>query len=251
MDNFTLSLISWTILTVVIFPLLLKISAPYGKFMREGWGPGIGSTAAWIIMEIPCVLVFGYIFFFMGPADKGLVNWIFLGIWMTHYIHRTFIYPLQIPNKTKIFPIIIVLFGLIFNAFNVFFNSYYVSVIMPNYDISWFTDIRFITGVLVFITGFIINKYSDHILFSLRKPGETGYKIPYGGMYRWVSNPHYLGEILEWTGWAIATWSLPGLSFVIWTSANLIPRAITNHKWYKSKFPDYPENRKAVIPFIL
>jgi hypothetical protein len=44
-----------------------------------------------------------------------------------------------------------------------------------------------------------------------------------------VSCPNYLGEILEWIGWAIATWSLAGWVFAIWTMANLAPRAFTNH----------------------
>ena len=56
---------------------------------------------------------------------------------------------------------------------------------------------------------------------------------------------------MEWTGWAIATWSLAGLVFPIWTFANLAPRAIKNHKWYKETFEDYPANRKALIPGIL
>ena len=51
------------------------------------------------------------------------------------------------------------------------------------------------------------------ILRNLRAPGETGYKIPVGGLFRWVSSPNYFGELLEWTGWAIATWSIPGVAF--------------------------------------
>ena len=58
-------------------------------------------------------------------------------------------------------------------------------------------------------------------------------------------------EIMEWIGWAVLTWSLAGLTFVIWTTANLLPRAVSHHKWYKEEFEDYPENRKALIPFIL
>jgi len=81
-----------------------------------------------------------------------------------------------------------------------------------------------------------------------RKPGEYG--IPRGGVFEFVSCPNYLGEILEWTGWAIATWSLPGLAFALWTAANLIPRAYANHAWYRKTFPDYPGKRKALIPFV-
>jgi hypothetical protein len=46
-------------------------------------------------------------------------------------------------------------------------------------------------------------------------------------------------------------WSLPAFSFAVWTFANLVPRAINHHQWYHEKFEDYPENRKAVIPFLL
>jgi len=44
---------------------------------------------------------------------------------------------------------------------------------------------------------------------------------------------------------------MPGLVFFLWTAANLAPRAFSTHKWYLSTFPDYPKNRKALIPFIV
>ena len=39
--------------------------------------------------------------------------------------------------------------------------------------------------------------------------------------------------------------------FFIWTFINLVPRAISHHKWYKDNFKDYPKNRKAIIPKLL
>jgi len=39
--------------------------------------------------------------------------------------------------------------------------------------------------------------------------------------------------------------------FLIWVIANLFPRALSHHKWYKEKFSDYPKNRKAIIPGII
>jgi protein-S-isoprenylcysteine O-methyltransferase Ste14 len=134
---------------------------------------------------------------------------------------------------------------------NATFNGFYLGTIEPMYTPEWLMDPRFIIGMLFVVSGFIINIQSDSILINLRKPGETGYKIPKGGMYRFVSCPNYLGEIMEWTGWAIATWSLPGLAFALWTAANLIPRALDNHRWYHSKFEDYPAERKAVLPYIV
>jgi len=81
-------------------------------------------------------------------------------------------------------------------------------------------------------------------LHNLRAPGETAYKIPQTGFYRWISCPNYLGEIVVWSGWALATWSLPGLAFAVWTVANLAPRARSNHRWYQDNFSDYPPNGK-------
>ncbi|MEL6182594.1 MAG: 3-oxo-5-alpha-steroid 4-dehydrogenase, partial [Myxococcota bacterium] len=112
-------------------------------------------------------------------------------------------------------------------------------------------DPRFIVGVLVFAVGMAINLHSDTLLLNLRKPHEHGYKIPHGGVYRWVSSPNYLGEIIEWFGWALATWSLGGLAFALYTAANLAPRAWTHHRWYLDTFPDtYPKERRALIPWV-
>jgi hypothetical protein len=59
------------------------------------------------------------------------------------------------------------------------------------------------------------------------------------------------GEILEWTGFAIASQSLAAWSFVAFTCANLIPRGVAHHQWYLEHFQDkYPRNRKAIIPFL-
>jgi protein-S-isoprenylcysteine O-methyltransferase Ste14 len=104
----------------------------------------------------------------------------------------------------------------------------------------------------MFLIGFSINFQSDSILRNLRKPGETGYKIPRGGFFRFISAPNYFGEMVEWTGWAIATWSMGGAVFAIWTFANLFPRALSNHRWYRESFGDqYPKERRAVIPFLV
>ena len=70
-----------------------------------------------------------------------------------------------------------------------------------------------------------------------------------GVFSRW-RHPNYLGEILEWTGWAIACWSLAGLSFAVFTFANLAPRALANRRWYVETFPDFPRARKALVPYL-
>jgi protein-S-isoprenylcysteine O-methyltransferase Ste14 len=170
---------------------------------------------------------------------------------MAHYLNRSIIFPLRFPDKLKRMPLVICISAIFFNVMNGFFNGYYLGTFKPDYEPAWFYDWRFIAGISLFIAGFFINFTSDNILFNLRKGSEKGkYKIPAGGLYRWVSCPNYLGEIIEWCGWAMFTWSLPGASFALWTAANLIPRAVANHKWYKSFFPDYPKERRSLIPFV-
>ena len=145
----------------------------------------------------------------------------------------------------------IVVFGIFFNVANGFFNGYWFGYLSPVYDLSWLYDWRFILGIILFVTGFIINIRSDQKLIGLRKGGKTGYYIPYGGLFKYVSSPNLFGEMIEWLGWAMMSWCLPAFSFALWTMVNLLPRAIDHHRWYIRRFKDYPKDRKAVIPFLV
>jgi protein-S-isoprenylcysteine O-methyltransferase Ste14 len=140
--------------------------------------------------------------------------------------------------------------GFVYNAGNAYINARHLFYLSGGYPQTWLADPRFITGFGLFIAGYATNRWADRALLRLRTSGETGYKIPYGGLFDWVSCPNYLGEIIEWVGWAIATWSLPGLSFAVWTIANLAPRARAHHAWYRANFLDYPNERKALIPGV-
>jgi len=245
---FNLIMIFFSIVGVGVFVLLFFVSAPYGQHIRKGWGPNINNKLGWFIMEIPTVIIY-LALYFLGERRTSMMSIIFLFIWMLHYGQRTFIFPLMIRGKQPM-PLTIVSFGMIFNGINTYLQARWVNTISVPYLDEWFFSPFFITGVTIFFVGIIINLHSDKIIRDLRKPGETEYKIPYGGMFRWVSCPSYFGEITEWTGWAIMTWSLPGLVFIAWTFANLAPRALSHHKWYLETFPDYPKNRKALIPFV-
>ena len=148
-------------------------------------------------------------------------------------------------------PVAIMLSASFFNLVNGFLNGYWLGFLSDPYPDSWLSDPRFITGTMLFFAGAGINQWADDQLIKLRKQGEKGYKIPQQGIFRYISCPNHFGEILEWTGFAILCWNLPALSFAIWTAANLIPRALSHHKWYLSYFEDYPKDRKAVLPGLL
>lgn len=235
-----------------ILSVLLFISAPYGKHERDGWGPGVNMRFGWFILELPAFAVFAWAYA-QGSHTLAAAPLILFFLWEIHYFHRTFIYPLRIRVKPGAkYRVLLLAFGMVFNAANGFLNGYYLSEVGTHLDSpTWLIDPRFIIGVSLFVAGIAIAKHSDSLLRNLRKPGETGYRIPYGGVFRWVSCPNYLGELIQWGGFAIAAWSLPGLAFFLFTAANLIPKAIFSHQWYRQQFPDYPAERKAVIPAIL
>ena len=159
-------------------------------------------------------------------------------------------YPFRIRTKGKKMPLIIVGSAIFFNCMNAGLNGYFLAH-FESYATSSFSQWNFFLGIVLFISGFAINQKSDHILIHLRKPGETGYKIPVGFLFKYVSCPNLLGELMQWTGFAIMAWNLPALSFLIWTGANLIPRALGHHKWYQVQFKNYPQERRALIPGLL
>lgn len=238
----------WIAIAVVTFIALLFITAPYGRHTSGGWGPLIDNKLGWFFMEF-FVLVVLYYFLYTGSNPISLVNGIVIGFFTLHYVNRSMIFPLRIQTNGKKMPASIMLMGMSFNLVNGFLIGYFLGEIMV-YPDSWLTSPQFIVGTIIFFIGMFINWQSDTMLINLRKPGETGYKIPQKGLFKYVSCPNLFGEVLEWGGFAILTWSLPGLAFFLWTFANLVPRALSHHKWYLEKFPDYPKERKAVFPFL-
>lgn len=236
-------------LAVPTFAFLMWKTAPYGRHDRAGWGPTVPSRVGWIVMEHPAVIGFVAVFA-LGRYRAELVPLLLLALWQLHYVHRTFIFPFRIRATGKRMPLVVALTGALFNAANAYVNARWISH-LGDYPAGWPTDPRFLAGVAVFAAGLVMNLHADTVLLRLRAPGETGYRIPRGGMYRWITSPNYLGEILEWCGWALLTWSLAGAAFAVYTAANLAPRALANHAWYRARFTDYPPDRRALVPFVL
>lgn len=237
-------------LAPMVFIALFYVKAPYGRHIRQGWGPTLENRLGWFLMELPAVLVFGAILLCFGQLN--VTTFLLFALWQLHYCHRVFIYPWTL-KKGKRMPWMILVMAVIFNTSNGYLNAWSIASQSDKYSDLWLTSPQFIIGVVVFFTGMAINKISDKRLAQLSRSrgGGQGYQIPHGFMYRWVSCPNYLGEILQWIGWAIAVWSLAGWIFAIWTMANLVPRAIAHHRWYRETFADYPEERKALIPYLL
>jgi len=243
-DVLLLSSLATAAATAVV---LVFVAAPYGRHVRKGWGPTLDNRLGWVLMEAPAPLVFA-LCFMVGDARNTLTALVFLIMWEVHYIHRSFIYPFGLRGEGTRMPIVIAGIGLLFNALNGYLNGRWLFAFSGGYSNLWLLDVKFVVGILIFVAGFTINRQADRTLRRLREDGGSEYAVPSGGMYRWISCPNYFGEIVEWIGWAIATWSLAGLAFAVWTAANLVPRARSHHQWYRESFADYPQDRKALVP---
>jgi len=245
---FLLVLVSWICIAVAVFVYLLFTDAPYGRYFRRSFGPAINGKLAWILMEAPASLIFA-VFFLLGMQTPNTAQVCFLVMWELHYIDRAFLYPLTRRISPKPFPMAVLTAGLAFNTLNAYLNSSYIIINTSKYAGPWLHDIRFLTGIGLFLLGFIVNRHSDYILYRGRLKSEQ-YIIPRDGLYRWVSCPNYLGEIVIWIGWMVATWSPVAAAFALWTIANLVPRARSHHQWYRENFDDYPDKRHALLPGI-
>lgn len=240
--------IAWIAIAVITFLALIifKIRAPYGRHSSEKWGKMIANHWGWFWMELPAFLIFPLVTIF-GPREKDVLTWILVGLWSLHYFNRTIIFPFRLRTRGKKMPLAIVFSALFFNGVNGFLNGYYLGYLAPadGSYLSW----NVVLGVVIFFVGLYINQLTDTKLIALRKERE-GYQIPRKWLFEYISCPNHFGEILEWTGFAIAAFSLPALTFAVWTFCNLAPRALNHHEWYQETFEDYPKDRKAFLPKI-
>lgn len=236
----------WAGIAVVTFFLLLFVKAPYGRHVKSGWGPQISNKLGWILMELPSFIC---ILYFTVSYSHSSYALLLLILWLLHYANRTFVFPLRIRTQGKKMPVVIVLSAILFNLVNAGLNGFYLSF-FEQYSSDDFSSWKFVPGVFLFAAGAMVNLKSDQILIGLRKPGEIGYKIPKGFLFEYISCPNHLGEIIQWGGFALMAWNCPAATFFLWTAANLIPRALDHHKWYKNQFENYPTGRKAILPKI-
>lgn len=249
---FNIFLIVMAAIAVVVFVALYFVNAGYGKFYNKHWGPTLDNHLGWFLMEAP-VFVAMLVLWWLSDRRSDYVRLVFLLLFEAHYFHRSFIFPLQLRGHSRM-PWAIVGMGALFNTLNAFMQGGWIFYISPAdmYPASWLRSLPFIAGVVVFAAGMFINIQSDTIIRNLRQPGDTAHYLPKGGLFRYVAGANYLGEFMEWAGFALLTWSWAGAVFALWTFANLAPRAARTHDLYASEFPEEfdPQKVKRIIPFI-
>ncbi|KAF4673073.1 3-oxo-5-alpha-steroid 4-dehydrogenase 1 [Perkinsus chesapeaki] len=224
------------------------LTAAYGKMLESGQLSSrvkINPKLGWFIQEFPS---------FALPLLTIITQWpsltvyqvVMLSMMVAHYFQRSIVYPLLMRSNRRT-PVTIVASAFAFCSINGWLQSMWVVCSLNDEDAN---KLNIAVGVGLYLLGFFVNLQSDHILRNLRKNAQENnqYFIPYGGMFRFVTCPNYLGEMIEWFGYAMASsWGLAPVTFAFTTFANLFPRAIEQRRWYRSKFDDYDKlHRKAL-----
>jgi 3-oxo-5-alpha-steroid 4-dehydrogenase 1 len=248
----------------------------------------VNGRIAWWFMEAPTIYVCVVFYFIVGGNEATGFRFpinrfepaplTMFCLYQLHYLQRTCVYPFtSSPSEVTL---AILLTSFVWNSLSAYLIASFISD-MGVYPPEWLYDPRFIIGTVIYTAGYIINRQSDHILSMLRKDKDNSkddddetksllehekpaddpdcyvnpkthhkYYIPHGALFNYVSCPNYFGELLIWLGFAMLTFSLEGLTLFLMTFGNLCPRAIRYHRFYQEHFPNYPKNRKTLIPFV-
>ena len=247
------------IVGLMVWVCLYFVDAGYGKMTSDRWGPAISNKIGWMVMECPVFLVLLY-FWAKSPVRFNVPYLLFFLFFEFHYVHRTFIAPFLMRGNSKM-PLAIIMLSVTFNILNGYLQGKWLFELAPQhpdyqylYTNEWIHDWRFIVGTVIFFVGMAINWHSDYIIRHLRKPGDTKHYLPKGGLYNYVTSANYLGECIEWMGWAILTWSLAGFVFFWFTMSNLVPRSNSIYHRYEKEFAEefsqHKPKLKRILPFI-
>lgn len=249
--TFDLFLIAMAVLAAIVFVALHFFEAGYGYLFDRRYGPPVPNRVGWCVMEAPVFVAMAALWLCSERTwEPGPL--VLLALFQAHYLQRAFIFPLLLRGNSKM-PLGIVAMGAAFNTLNAAMQGGWIFFVSPpNYYAHWFSQPYIYIGGALFIAGMAINIHSDHLIRTLRPPGDTRHYIPHGGAFRYVSSANYFGELLEWTGFAIACWSWAGAVFAWWTFANLAPRSASLYKRYEKEFgAEFTAlRRKKIIPFI-
>lgn len=248
---FDIFLITMSGIALIVFIALYFVEAGYGLMFDRKWGLPLDNRWAWMLMEAPVFLVM-LAFWWSSDRKYETVPLLFFLFFECHYFQRSFIFPWLIKSRSRM-PLGIMLMGICFNLLNGIMQGEWIFFLSPadRYDLAWLQTPQFIVGTLLFFTGMILNIQSDRIIRHLRAPGDTRHYLPEKGLFRYITSANYFGEIVEWCGFAIMTWSWAGAVFAWWTIANLVPRSNSIYHRYQQEFgAERLKGKKRILPFI-
>lgn len=170
---------------------------------------------------------------------------------LAHYVHRAFLFPLALRPSSRT-PAIVSILAFMFTTLNALLQ---VSMWLQHQHWHRVDAGQFWVGMTVWVFGACTNVHADYHLIQLKRTApstpNTRFRIPYRGIFNYVSGGSYLAEIIEWLGYCIAANHIAALAFLCFVICNIGPRAFHYHHMYLQLYPEYPKQRKALIPWLL
>lgn len=207
-------------------------------------------------------------------------------LFLVHYANRAILSPLRTPSRSKSH-VSVTLAGIAFNIVNpTLIGTYLRSPSASAFLAGSLARPAFWAGTALWAAGFVGNVLHDEVLLNIRRNAKAKgkakakaddddrpskkqereqYGIPHGYLYAYVSYPNYLCEWVEWFGFALAATPVPATTslgalvasvqppwiFFFAEICLMIGRAYRGHRWYLKNFPDYPKDRRVVIPYVI
>ena len=221
---------------------------PYGKNYTRGTSLlrcEVRDRLAVILANLPGPVIFLYAQLYYPNGDVLSVPSL---VYLAHYAHRVLVYPWFRSRQSKPWPLESVIYFAVTN-FIVGITFARALIFGGTKHPIWLQLI--LAGACVCFA--ICAGIHDYKLCSLRTAGDSGYQIPQGLLFKWVSGPNYLMELLEWT---VYLFYLPFGFYMavtgIWLLVNITGRAEANHDAYTKRLfkSRYPEDRCPYVPFI-
>ncbi len=255
MNIYRVMLIAEYTMALVVFAVLFKYVATYGRYAssatRQRKTYFISNRVGWLLMELPAVFTILVVATYAALHGRlNTIGIVFISMWSIHYMYRTFIFPFLSANKTRAFTVSVVVSGFVFNIVNGFINGWAL-FFTPLLKTTSIRNVHVYIGIIVFFIGFTIHVISDKVLRDIKRIHKGNYGVPNTFLHKYIASPNYFGEIIQWFGFYLATYSPAALAFVFFTCSNLIPRAYKHRQWYRKNFPEYPHNRKIIVPFFV
>ena len=210
----------------------------YSKFSK---GAGIPTRLGlFVIYFLPIVAATIFAWSYLPVAS--LIQWAVYSAVILHFTKRVletlFLHKFSGTVDIKTAAMITTIYSIIAGAI-----SYFNKQTIPAMDF-WFY-----TGTVIFIIGELGSFYHHKLLVDLRKERD-GYHIPQGGLFKYVTCPHYFFELVAWFGIVLLSRHLFTLIAFLVAVGYLTARSIRTHQWYQQRFPDYPADRKYIVPFL-
>ncbi|ODV93138.1 hypothetical protein PACTADRAFT_35774 [Pachysolen tannophilus NRRL Y-2460] len=226
-------------------------------------GPQISWKLVFFLEYLGPLIIHPIFYFVIFPPERfNLVSLLSYILIMLHFMKREYetFFIHVFGNSTM------PLFNLFKNCFHYYFLSGVLiagTVYSPDrlrekggiwsyiFHVSERSNNQIIAIVFLWLIAELSNFQCHKILADLRNDGSKDRKIPEGFLFNYVTCPNYLCEILAFFSYALLNGNWSSFLFLIISTTQMYFWAVKKHNDLKKRFPQYPKNRKVLVPFVI